>query len=404
MPKRVHSVKHLKHFVIHQAVTTGHEGSESMGRHRDRKDRRLPPGVTRIDAGTGRAARKGRPWCYRVEIMVTGERKRQRFPSSTPIGEITEWIDEQRGTIRTRQQTLTPLAKGTFEADTEREYLPQIRHLASYAERRIDIERWAEYFAGRNRNTIKATEIRKVVSGWAAGIGTDRVNRHGQTIKGGKLAASSLNHRLSALSDFYAKLNGKRGYNPVAEIERFHEGDRPIHAIDFDRVKAILAELGDNVTGARLRCLAWTEMRPVQLRRLRREHIDLDAGTVWIPVGKGGSTELISLPKPGVDAFRDLIRFADDDSKHARFRHRWGGSIALGPMRDTLRRAAKRAGYTAPITTYWLRHSLATHMLDQGASTRQVQQQLTHTSLELIERYTKVQNSRGLRAVMDRIA
>jgi len=73
-------------------------------------------------------------------------------------------------------------------------------------------------------------------------------------------------------------------------------------------------------------------------------------------------------------------------------------------MRDTLRRAAKRAGYTAPITTYWLRHSLATHMLDQGASTRQVQQQLTHTSLELIERYTKVQNSRGLRAVMDRIA
>jgi site-specific recombinase XerD len=43
-------------------------------------------------------------------------------------------------------------------------------------------------------------------------------------------------------------------------------------------------------------------------------------------------------------------------------------------------------------------------MLDNGASTRQVQQQLTHSSLELIERYTKVQNRKGLRAVMDRIA
>jgi site-specific recombinase XerD len=42
-------------------------------------------------------------------------------------------------------------------------------------------------------------------------------------------------------------------------------------------------------------------------------------------------------------------------------------------------------------------------MLDQGASTRQVQQQLTHSSLELIERYTKVQDSKGLRDVMQKI-
>jgi site-specific recombinase XerD len=43
-------------------------------------------------------------------------------------------------------------------------------------------------------------------------------------------------------------------------------------------------------------------------------------------------------------------------------------------------------------------------MIDKGASTRQVQQQLTHSSLQLIERYTKVANSKGLREVMNRIA
>jgi hypothetical protein len=245
-----------------------------MSKHHDHKDRRLPRGVTRIDVASGAAVRKGSAWCYRVERMVAGARVRQRFPASTPISEISKWIDEQRGTIRKRQQTMTPLAKGKFEADVEHEYLPQIQHLTSYAERRIDIERWAESFNGRNRNTIKGAEIRKVVSVWAAGVGTDRVNRHGQTIKGGKLSASTLNHRLSALSNFYQLLNGKWGYNPVAEIERFQEGDRPINAILFGRVRAILAALGDNVTGARIRCLAWTGMRPVQLRRPQRHLID----------------------------------------------------------------------------------------------------------------------------------
>ena len=42
-------------------------------------------------------------------------------------------------------------------------------------------------------------------------------------------------------------------------------------------------------------------------------------------------------------------------------------------------------------------------MLDKGASTRQVQQQLTHSSLELVERYTKVQQSDGTKAAMAKI-
>jgi integrase/recombinase XerD len=381
-----------------------------MNKHVDRKEPRLPAGVTKIDAATGGAVTRGAPWCYRAAVMVAGARKRQRFPASTPIGEISEWLDEQRGTLRKARQSVVVLAKGTFESDVENEYLPQVRHLAAYTERRIDIERWAQVFKSRNRNTIKASEIRKHMSAWAAGIGTDRIDRHGRTIKGRKLSPSTLNHRLSALSNFYELLNGKRGYNPVAEIERFREGDRPIRALVFDDVRRIVAELPDNVTGARLRCLAYTGMRPVQLKRLSRKDIEIRAdsdgniyGTVWIPVGKSGRTELINLPEPGVAAFQALIRFADDGSLHARFRHKWGGTIALESMRDALRRAAKRAGYQGEITTYQLRHSFATHMLDMGASTRQVQQQLTHSSLELIERYTKVQNSQGLRDVMRRI-
>src|SRR5678815_2622903 len=111
-----------------------------MAKHQDRRDRRLPLGVCKVDVATGGPPVKGQPWCYRASIMVKGERRRKRFPSATGMSEMTEWLDEQRGTIRQQQQSLIVLAKGTFESDVESEYLPQIRHLAAFYERKLDIE------------------------------------------------------------------------------------------------------------------------------------------------------------------------------------------------------------------------------------------------------------------------
>jgi integrase/recombinase XerD len=124
---------------------------------------------------------------------------------------------------------------------------------------------------------------------------------------------------------------------------------------------------------------------------------------VWVRAAKGGRTNLISLPEAGVTALRDLIGFAENEELHPRFRHKWGQPIAQESANDALKRAAKAAGYEGPITRYVFRHSFATLMLDKRASTRQVQQQLTHSSLDLIERYTKVQQSAGTKAVMERI-
>jgi hypothetical protein len=60
------------------------------------------------------------------------------------------------------------------------------------------------------------------------------------------ISESSSNHRLSALSNFYTLLNGKRGYNPSLDVDRFKEPDRKINAIDFSWVKKLLVELPDD--------------------------------------------------------------------------------------------------------------------------------------------------------------
>lgn len=243
--------------------------------------------------------------------MVHGQRIRQRFEPETPLSEVSDWIRAQRASVK---ESVGPhdKAKGTFEADVENDYLTQIAHLASIRERTIDIRRWAALFKGRRRNTIKPIEIRKHLSTWASVGESGRRNRHGHLLRPRQLSESSLNHRLSALSNFYVLLNGKRGYNPCQDVDRFKEPDRKINAIEFSWVKKILAELpDDNVNSAVTRCLAWTAMRPSQLNRVRRSDIDLPHATVWVPAAKGGRTNPIALPKAGVQAFRALIRFAE---------------------------------------------------------------------------------------------
>ena len=376
-----------------------------MARHKDRKDRRLPAGVSRIDRHTGGPQRQGTAWCYRVELMVHGQRIRQRFDPETPLTTVSDWIRAQRATVKDDAAERATV-KGTFESDVENDYLPQVSHLTSLRERAIDIRRWATLFKGRNRNTIKPIEIRKHLSAWASAGEGGKKNRHGHVLRARPLSESSLNHRLSALSNFYILLNGKRGHNPCLDVDRFKEPDRKINAIDFTWVRKILEELPeDNVHGAIVRCLAWTGMRPSQLNRISRSDIDLSHGTVWVPAAKGGRSNPIALPKAGVQAFRGLIKFADaggyrfaDERKE-----RTDQGFEQRTVNWWVRKAAEKAKYPHKITTYWLRHSLATHMLEKGASTREVQHQLTHSSLELIERYAKV-TRKGLSRVMSRIA
>ena len=58
----------------------------------------------------------------------------------------------------------------------------------------------------------------------------------------------------------------------------------------------------------------------------------------------------------------------------------------------TRKAAAVKAGIDKPITPHVLRHSYATHMLQGGASLRQVQEFLGHTSITSTQLYTHLSN------------
>jgi site-specific recombinase XerD len=78
------------------------------------------------------------------------------------------------------------------------------------------------------------------------------------------------------------------------------------------------------------------------------------------------------------------------DAKHAVFLNKHGGPISARSIERSLKTYVGYCGLKPAISPHALRHSFATHLLDNGADLRSVQELLGHASLSTTQIYTHV--------------
>ncbi len=113
--------------------------------------------------------------------------------------------------------------------------------------------------------------------------------------------------------------------------------------------------------------------------------------------GKGGKERVVPIGKRAIAAidhaltFRDL---SDSDRQTYLFVTRSGSPIQREAVWTLVKRYAKAAGIAKTISPHTLRHSFATHLLDNGADLRIIQEMLGHASISSTDRYTHISHSR----------
>jgi integrase/recombinase XerD len=115
-------------------------------------------------------------------------------------------------------------------------------------------------------------------------------------------------------------------------------------------------------------------------------------------MGKGRKERVVPLGKKAIDAIDHyLIHFGDQktENRHEKLFVKSGAKpIDRITVWKIIKKYAKKAGILKNVSPHTLRHSFATHLLDNGADLRVIQEMLGHASIGTTDRYTHVSRTR----------
>ncbi|MEI8366540.1 MAG: site-specific tyrosine recombinase XerD [Parachlamydiaceae bacterium] len=114
-------------------------------------------------------------------------------------------------------------------------------------------------------------------------------------------------------------------------------------------------------------------------------------------MGKGSKERIVPIGEEAISAIDHyLLHFRgnfDSEKQLALFVNKRGQRIDRSTVWRMIKNYGKQAGITKNISPHTLRHSFATHLLDNGADLRVIQEMLGHASISTTDRYTHISRS-----------
>ena len=216
---------------------------------------------------------------------------------------------------------------------------------------------------------------------------------------------------LSSLHSFYKWMimEGEMTDNPSDAIEAPKLGKYLPVVLSVEEVDRLIAAVDlDSAFGKRDRAMLETlyglGLRVSELVSLRISSIWTEQGFVSV-IGKGDKQRLVPLGGMARDAIRDYLEVrgpaADRESSDILFLNRFGRALTRVAVFKMIKAYAMKAGISKEISPHTLRHSFATHLIENGADLRAVQEMLGHESILTTEIYTHIDSSTWQRNILE---
>ena len=300
-------------------------------------------------------------------------------------------------------------------------YLSNERHFSPYTGRcyGLDLRQFVDHIATEAGLDIRmdaekaALESRKpdprgdTVTGRILACNVDLIRGFLQRLSEQNYSVATMARKIATLRSFHKWMErtGHAATNPMTLIRSPKQPKRLPKAITVDQIERLLAAPDANdLLGARdraiLEALYSTGMRVSEVVGLNRGDLNESGECVHIR-GKGKRERMAPLGGHAMAAVRHYVKLLETEK----------GSLPSGPTaplfinkngtrlstRSVRRKVAKylqQVGLDPDISPHTIRHSFATHMLDNGADLRSVQELLGHQSLSSTQVYTHLTSGR----------
>jgi integrase/recombinase XerC len=246
-----------------------------------------------------------------------------------------------------------------------------------------------------------ATERKVSIDRLLTGVDVNAVRAYLALLNEKSYSKATIARKLATLRSFYKFLvkRGRISSNPV-ELVRTPKQDKKLPKfLEYEEVKRLLeTPPTDNWLGARdraiLETLYSTGIRVSELVALNMDDVDF-LGEVIHVRGKGKKERIAPIGASALQVIQHYMEFRNRRAQNNEnfdsrvlFVNKHGRRLSTRSVRRKMDKYIKMAGLDPAISPHTLRHSFATHMLNNGADLRSVQELLGHQSLTTTQIYT----------------
>ena len=215
------------------------------------------------------------------------------------------------------------------------------------------------------------------------------------------ISKRSQSRLISALKSFFGfmEIEGRIQVNPADTIDppkisrhipvvlSVEEIDRIMNSVD-------LSEPEGQRNRAILEVLYSCGLRVSELISLRISDLFFDEAFIRV-IGKGDKQRLVPIGEPAMQAVKLYLSqsrraYVSKKAEDILFLNRRGGKLSRQMIFLMIKSQCEKAGITKEISPHTFRHSFATHLVENGADLRAVQQMLGHESIITTEIYTHI--------------
>lgn len=279
---------------------------------------------------------------------------------------IIDPIQKKEVLIETGTPGNHSLPKGYIEALLQKKYSNNTINIYKKYFRDFQL-----YFEGRSLEDIEKDEINSYIL---------------ELITGKNISDSQQNQRINAIKFYYEKVLGmdKRFY----DILRPRKESTLPDILSKDEISDMLMVTDNLKHKSIIATLYSCGLRRSELLNLKFRDIDSKRMLVKIREGKGRVDRYAQLAVSTLGLLR--VYYRSYRPSEWLFEGRPGNQYSAESVVKVVRNAAMRAGINKRVTPHVLRHSFATHHLEQGTDLRYIQSFLGHKSSKTTERYTHV--------------
>jgi site-specific recombinase XerD len=279
---------------------------------------------------------------------------------------------------------------------TEKKYSPASmkKRISSETREKIDdFKKWLEQ--GRyGENTVK-TYIHQleIFFGYYSDIKPEQITTQDITafnsefILKNNLSATFQNQTISALKKFYT---WKFNRNLDSEnLERPRKSSSLPKVMDKTDLKRFFESIKNTKHKMAFETIYAYGLRRGELLNLKLQHIDTKRGMISIINAKGKKDRSLPISKKWLEKVKAYYNTYKSTTYFIEGQYP-GKSITAGSLQKVFERALSDSKINKPFTIHCLRHSFATHLLENGIDLRYIQKLLGHKSSKTTEIYTHV--------------